>query len=501
MISVPNHRQLLSGSKLILLLFSVLILASGCELFKKAQDAPSTRDKKDDELESLQSPLVFDPIRNEWVRVSAETPTEKMDTIQWTLVAAEQYPPITSIPLSGSDISSGNPNIGLIDRDNFGSERKSSYNVVLMLPFLANQFDAISDQFSNISKWTLNYYGGTQMALKKLEQEGLNLKINVLDSKGTENEVNQILQNNQAIKNADLIIGPYRRDNIRMVAEFSKRNNITMISPYSASANLTDDNPYYLQVSPSLEAHCRAIIFNARKKFSPEQIVILYQDTPAKLQTVQYFQDANKLYSEDPLAAPLTEMSFPANELPSVEDLDLSSILGDKDSVAIIIPAWSSSDQNFVYTLMSQIDLDRDPFQYLELYGLPQWQQYDRIDLDYFEKLNVHISSNAFLDETSNQIKEFRRDFYDQYGVIAPFEAYLGYDIMLFSGRMMQKYGNKFQYHLEKEMPQYLHTKFEFERVVDPSATPGTENLPIEQFENKFVNILQFKNYRFQKVN
>jgi hypothetical protein len=53
--------------------------------------------------------------------------------------------------------------------------------------------------------------------------------------------------------------------------------------------------------------------------------------------------------------------------------------------------------------MMSQIDLDRDPFQYLELYGLPQWEQYDRIDLDYFEKLNVHISSNAFLDETSTE--------------------------------------------------------------------------------------------------
>ncbi len=500
MILVPNHRRLLSGNKLPILLF-ILLLSSGCELFKKAQDAPSAREKKEDEMDSMQSPLVYDPIRNEWVRVSAETPTEKMDTVQWTLIAANQYPPITSIPSNSGGISSGTPDIGIVERDNFGSEKKSSYNVVLMLPFLANQFDPIADQFSNISKWTLNYYGGTQMALKQLEKEGLSLKVNVLDSKGSESDVNRLLQNNMSVKNADLIIGPYRRDNIRMVAEFAKRNEISMISPYSASANLTDDNPFYLQVSPSLEAHCRAIIFNARKKFRPEQIVILYQDSPAKQQTVQYFQEANKLYSEDPMAMPLTEMTFPADELPSVDDMDLSSVLGDKDSVAIIIPAWSSADQNFVYTMMSQIDLDRDPFQYLELYGLPQWQQYDRIDLDYFEKLNVHISSNAYLDENSTQIQQFKRDFYDQYGVIAPFEAYLGYDVMLFSGRMMQRYGNKFQYHLEKESPLYLHTKFEFERVVHPTPTSGVENLPIEQFENKYVNILQFKNYRFQRVN
>lgn len=500
MISVPNHRLLLSGSKLIFCL-CIFLFSSSCELFKKAQDAPSVREKKGDEMEPLQSPLVYDPIRNEWVRVSAETPTERMDTIRWQLIAADKYPPIVSIPSNSTGISTGgNPNIGILERDSYGSVKKSGYNVVLMLPFLANQFDAITDSFSNISKWTLNYYGGTRMALKQLEKEGMNLKIDVLDSRGTENDVNRLLQNNLALKNADLIIGPYRRDNIRMVAEFSKRNDITMVSPYSASTNLTTENPNYLQVSPSLEAHCRSIVFNARKKFRPEQIVILYQDTPAKQQTVQFFQDANKLYSEDPFATPLTEYTLPAGEFPVAEDLDLSPLLGDQDSIAFIIPAWTGSDQNFVYLMMSQIDLDRDPFQYLEVYGLPQWQQYDRIDLDYFEKLNVHISSNAHLDDRALDIQQFKRDFYDQYGIIAPFEAYLGYDIMLFTGRMLQKYGTKFQFHLEKENPQYLHTKFEFERVVLPTTT-GEENLPIEQFENKYVNILQFKNYRFQKVN
>jgi hypothetical protein len=104
-------------------------------------------------------------------------PTEKMDTIQWTLVAANQYPPITSIPSTSDNLGPGTPDIGLVERDNFGSEKKSSYNIVMMLPFLSNQFDPIADQFSNISKWTLNYYGGTQMALNQLEKEGQSLKV------------------------------------------------------------------------------------------------------------------------------------------------------------------------------------------------------------------------------------------------------------------------------------------------------------------------------------
>ena len=97
-------------------------------------------------------------------------------------------------------------------------------------------------------------------------------------------------------------------------------------------------------------------------------------------------------------------------------------------------------------------------------------------------------------------IKFFRSRFFDRFGAPPTDEAYIGYDIMLYMGRMIKKHGTKFQYALDRESARYLHTRFDINRVVTPTTT-GAENLPIEQFENKYVNILEFQDYYFQLAN
>lgn len=486
----------------VFLLVGLFACLSSCDFFTKAQNSTGSKTREPEKIEPLQGTLVYDPVKGEWVKVTASTPTEKMDTIQWRLVPEALFTPIVSVPNATVGIN-GN-NIGgietVVSKDNYGSQIKSSYDISVLLPFVADRFDPFAPQFPRISKWALNYYSGTKMALKRLEDEGLKLNVSVLDTKADTVNVQKLLSTEPSLKGADLIVGPYGSNNIKLVAEYAKRNNITMVSPYSAVSSLSNENPNYLQVSPNLKSHCRAITYHARKKFRPEQMVVLYQDNAAKKQTAFYFQEANILYNEGRPTNRLTEYSVPDGRIPTQSELNIAQFMSSGDSIAFIIPAWSRADENFVFVTLSQISLEKDPFQYVEVYGMPQWQQYDKIDLDYFEKLNVHISSNLYVDNQDQQIRQFRRDFYDQYGIIAPYEAYLGYDVMLFSGRMLQKYGTKFQYHLDKESPQYLHTRFEFQKILN-SQNNGFENVPIQQFENQYVNILRFQNYRFQKVN
>ncbi len=132
---------------------------------------------------------------------------------------------------------------------------------------------------------------------------------------------------------------------------------------------------------------------------------------------------------------------------------------------------------------------------------MPQWKDYEKIDFDYYEKLNVHISSSVFVNPLDPDVRLFKQQYYDLYGSIPTEEAFVGYDVMLYFGRMLKQYGTKFQYALEGSEADALHTRFEFERVVRPGATTGIETSQIEQFENKYVNILKFENYQFQKAN
>ena len=47
-----------------------------------------------------------------------------------------------------------------------------------------------------------------------------------------------------------------------------------------------------------------------------------------------------------------------------------------------------------------------------------------------------------------------------------------------------------------------LHTRFSINRVVTKQRTIEMENLNLfDQYENTHVNILEFKDYQFQKVN
>ena len=187
-----------------------------------------------------------------------------------------------------------------------------------------------------------------------------------------------------------------------------------------------------------------------------------------------------------------------SDESAGLENMKVLPFMNLADTTVFIIPSWS---ETFVYSLLRKIDTAKeDPSAQTYVYGMPQWMQFERIDYSYYEKLNVRISSSTFVDPLSPQIQLFQRQFFDRFGAPPTEEAYLGYDVTLYFGRMLNKYGTKFQYSLEKDPQDMLLTRFDFERVVIPTTT-GAEFGTIQKFENKFVNMLKFQDYQFQVDN
>ena len=299
-----------------------------------------------------------------------------------------------------------------------------------------------------------------------------------------------------------MIIGPYRRDNVRLVAEFAKRNEITYVSPYSASSELSENNPNYIQFNPTLQTHCEAITSHAREYYETDQVVLVARNNPSELARFDYFHDRNW---EIELAESNEEERKPdttrfreyiiSQSSVDLDEVDMLPLMELQDTMVFIIPSWS--DEKFVISFLRKLDLVNTEENHIVVYGMPQWMKYERVDYDYFEKLNVHISSSTFIDPFSTDIQFFKRKYFNAYGSSPRDEAYMGYDITLYCGRMLQKYGTKFQYWLDREMDRYMHTKFEFQQKVDPT-TRGREKYQIDQFENKYVNILKFQDYQFQ---
>ncbi len=486
MISARNLLLPSSGNKTIIFILLFALTFASCDLFTKVQKGDTGSKDDKDELDEIQGKRVYDPETGDYIIVTDVT--EKMDTVIWRTIPPSSYPPITSEGIL-VDVG-GNP----IDVGEHGTEFLSEYNVSLLLPFMSNRFSGEAEVFSNVTNWSLHFYGGIQLAFDILNQEGVRLNVSVLDSKGSTSEVRSLLSASSDLKAANLIIGPVKKECIQQVATFSQRNKIPFVSPYSAEKIRSTNNPFYVQVSPSLKTHCEAITHHVKKRYDIDQVVLVCRNKSAEIERLKFFQDANFLI-EGTTDTSMFEEYIVQDETPDFKKMDVKPLIRKGKTTVFIVPSYSN--ETFVYSFLRQINLAKGNNNVV-VYGMPRWMQFEKIDYDYYEKLNVHISENVYLNPVSAEIGNFKRKFFDRFGMVPNQEAYIGYDVMLYFGRMLQKNGTMFQYKLDQEFGDYLHTRFHFERDVAPSSA-GAENLNrIDQFENKYVNILKFGDYQFQ---
>ena len=278
----------------------------------------------------------------------------------------------------------------------------------------------------------------------------------------------------------------------------AKQNRTPLISPLSPSSNVASDNPYFIQVSPYLNSHCQAITKHARQRYAADKIVLVVRNKKAEISRLKYFQESNQAFEGTEDTKRLMEFIV-TDESADFNEMDVAPYLKDGDTTVFIVPSWSN--ESFIYSLLRKIQVakvEQGIENEVVVYGMPQWMGYERISYDYYEQLNVHISNASFADPSSEKVKKFKKDFYSKYGAVPELEAFIGYDVMLYFGRMMAKHGTYFQDRLDIEEAAYLQTKFDIVREVPMSAVLEEDYSKTNLFENKYVNILKFKDYYFQ---
>lgn len=421
--------------------------------------------------------------------------TGKMDTIEWTDARLSANDPIESDPSQylEEDPTISDPNSG---NNNNGTGILSTYNVAIMIPFNAHKVNDLEGGIHASSIASLNFYEGAKLALEQLTNEGANINVSVMDTKRSETEANSIL-NRSALQNAHLIIGPYSSKPLARVAEFAKTNQKTLISPVNTSGKITAENPFYLQANPSLQSHCEAIMKHALDQYSADQIVLVVRDKTAEVKRLEYFQDTYKLISGN-FTNPLREYRIDPKVAEEFGELDLMPYIKKDQTTVFIVPSYSN--ETFVSNIMRQLEIAKGKNDVV-VYGMPRWMEYDRISYDYFENLKLHISSANFVDKNDIKIKDFNEKFYERYGALPEKDAFKGYDLTLYFGRQLMKHGVNFKDVIDTETAQMLSTKFDFERNVTPEDAANERLDKINYLENKYVNILKFEDFYFQKVN
>jgi hypothetical protein len=429
-----------------LLFASLLLLALACTTSRKPippnQRPPQKRDR------------------------TAERPPkrEPVDTVRW------------------NDRPGQKPPIGRPDDQRPSRPAGDTYRIGVLLPFLTGQFDEGS-AVPEKSTLALQFYAGVKVALEHLsKQEGLNLVVDVYDT-GTSDADFQQLYRNSRFDKSDVYIGPIRANHVGLLAARAKANRKILISPESPSTELTTQNPDFIQVNPSLRAHCAAILRHALKQTNAEAVTLVCRERESD--RLPYFHGVNS-------GKPLNELVVP-DATENFNNIDLRPYLRGGRTNVFILPTWSSQD--FVVAFLRKLKASKGS-NAVAVYGMPQWQHFEGLDAEFLVPLNVHISSASFINYDAPMVKAFQQAFYTATGTIPDEDGFNGYDVTMFAGRMLKKYGLSFPERLPREFYDGLRADYRFGRV-NASGPLDTNSPNFDYIENTYVYILRFDSYGF----
>jgi ABC-type branched-subunit amino acid transport system substrate-binding protein len=400
---------------------------------------------------------------------------EPIDTIRWAN-PNNPKPPITN--------QSGRP-----DQPRPDVRPGDTYHLALLLPFLSNKFEnnAVPDK----SKLAMQFYAGARIALDQLsKEEGLNLVVDVFDTQAEDADFQKLMSDRQLAKSS-VFIGPIRPSHVSLMAEWTKQNRKILISPESPNTELTHQNPDFIQINPSLRSHCETIAAYVANKGKDDPITVVCKQKEADRLPYfkQYLRDIGSANSYNELTV--------ADDIKDFNAVAFQAYFKPGHTAIFILPTWSSQD--FVMAFLRRLKAVKGSNR-VEVYGMPQWKNFESIEAEYLTDLNVHISSATWIDYTAPEVKTFQKNFYEATGTIPDESGFNGYDVMLFTGKMLKKYGLSFPDFLSRETFNSFQGPF---RILPHIPTGGTIDINPRNFdyqENKKVHILKFGKSGFEPV-
>lgn len=492
---------------LVFVIISLSIFWVACGTVK-----PTTKPTvKDESLGEIQSTIVFNPKTGKYDTIYVRN--NKIDTVNW-----KPAPPKTKPPIGGnSGTNTGNSgatktnnqgntdasidNVSQYDKNGMplfikppkGTKLKQSYNITYLLPFFTDKFSSIDNDIYEKSLWALNFYAGAKMALDTLENEGISLNVSALDTRASEAQLALALANDAA-QNADVLIGTETNANVKTTADFAKLNKKVLISPYNPSSDIVYDNPQFIQLNPSLKTNCEAIMRQIRKDYRPEQVVLICRNKENEKEALQYLQLENQRLSN---SANYSLKEIVIDEKQGLVGVDIKATMV-SESMVYVIPVWGQNSESFIYSLLNKINTVKGKKK-ITVYGMPQWANFQVNGYDAFEPLNVHITQPFYVDRVSGSTRGFSVSYYEKYATAPTDEAFTGYDLTLYVGRMLKRYGTKFNDILDLVPYNGLQSSFNFEREKNINNQLDPKNF--DRYANKSINILKFENGCFNKIN
>jgi hypothetical protein len=362
--------------------------------------------------------------------------------------------------------------------------KKDKYNVGVFFPFFVDEVD-YEEESSN--SFVIALYQGIKAAVAALIDQGIEINLFAYDTKKDPVTTAALLEQEE-VKGMDLIIGPLYAATIPLVAEFARAHQINLFNPLSENTDVVGDNPFVFLFKSSLETQARkAAEFTLQNSNQEINVGIVYGTSKADAMQAHTYKRCIEHNTGKEVALMLSitpeevqnslNVLREAGEGVGAEQATKNKELISLDGLTHLYVA--AKDELTVANVLSTVTmLKASPC----IIGHEEWLRHSSFTFDQLKQHRLYLVAPDYIDYTKAGIHEFRSSFYDRFAQYPTTYACIGYDMMLFLGHMLARYGVYFQQHWTKES----HPRSIFE-----SAAYGIHH------DNQQVPIVQFRKDRF----
>ncbi|AHM59555.1 hypothetical protein D770_06460 [Flammeovirgaceae bacterium 311] len=355
------------------------------------------------------------------------------------------------------------------------SELKDSYNVAVMMPFLLESLQP--EKNMRDIYFTLDIYEGMKLAKEDLEEEGIRINLYAYDTRRDSLTTVRFLRSPE-MQGMDLLVGPLYPGPTKAALDFAFNRGVNLVNPISTNPEIIQNNPYAFLFKPSLETQGRKAADFAARTFQPPRALVIYgtkdRDTImanayrqelVKRGFTEIRMEKIRAGSEGSIRALLTSTQ--------PEDMVPGGRLSSERLGHVFI---ASEDESIVANAMNAISSRKDR---LAVLGHETWVKKNLVSNDQLERMGVYMMAPEYLDYGNPDFFTFRDKYLERVHSMPGRYAYLGYDLMMYFGRMMSRYGNLFQNEGSPEVYNgVMCTGFNYQAYRDNQC------VPIVQFRN-----------------
>ena len=333
-------------------------------------------------------------------------------------------------------------------------ERVNMIKVALLLPFMTNE----PRPSSNTQRF-IEYYEGMLLAVDRLRNSGCSIELSVFDTGNGTKKIKEILKED-ALKEANLIIGAVQNDQIAPVAEFAEKNNIKYVIPFTSKNDDVLSNANIFQVNtPHSYLYAKASQASC-DLFANDNIILL--KVPGTEEKADFIKALKAEMKQRNIS--WRELTYSADTFP----VEMEAMLS-KDKRSVIIPTSGSLEALSKFKSPLRMLAETKPEFNITMFGYPEWQTYTNECLDDFFALNTYIYSFFYADNLSPEVSNFYSKYKTWYSKnlinIFPKYGILGFDTGMFFFDAVRKYGANFENNLGNIHYKGIQTCFDFERV------------------------------------